>query len=440
MSKVTKKKVTKKKVTKRKVTRKTTKPAAVSAASDVITRADSSTANSADSTQNSPIEKQPTRAKNTVSNETSKPSNNTQGAVPGNASSPAQIAAPRKTGSALAVISLLVSVLALAGAGYTWYDAQVKQVNAASKLVTDVAQVGSQVAILGDRVESLRSNSTQLVSATQLELRIGELQDQTREKITQVSASQIEVAERMNALQDDLSQGTTDFILDDVAQLLKSANVSVLVLGNRDGALNALRIAEQQLQDLADPRFTSVRQKVLSDIASLEAVEPVDMEKLSVSIQALVADVDSLDLFNEPEESSQDVLSLANNDAQAPVGFKAGLREMGRDFLSLFTIKVQRVDQPPTPLLAPEQRYFLNMNLSLALNKAQLAALQNRPVIYAQSVAEARRWVVAYFDVETPKVKTFLKGLDALEQIQLDVELPSVAQGYAEFIAVRGQR
>jgi uroporphyrin-3 C-methyltransferase len=449
MSKVTKTTAantttSKKKVTKKKATRRTTKTAAASTAADVVAssagtsvnnQADSVTASTIDSTPKSTesdsAEKKPTRVVNTVSNQKSNASST--------ASSPSSKPAS-KSGSALAVIALLISLLALAGVAYTWYDTQVKQVNAASRLVTDVAEVGSQVAILGDRVESLRGDAKDLVSATQLELRVGQLQEQTRERLTQVSASQDDVIERMSALQDSLSQGTTDFVLDDVAQLLKSANVSVLVLGNRDGAINALQIAEQQLQDLADPRFTSVRQKVLSDIAALEAVEQVDMEKLSVSIQSLVADIDSLDLFNEPEESSQDVLSLASTESQAVAGFSEGLREMGRDFLSLFTIKVQRVDQPPTPLLAPEQRYFLNLNLSLALNKAQLAALQGRPQIFQQSIAEARQWVIAYFDVETPKVKTFLEGLAELEQTQLDVELPSVAQGYAEFIAVRGQR
>ncbi len=189
---------------------------ASSAGASVNNQADSVTASTIDSTPKSTesdsAEKKPTRVVNTVSNETSNTSNPSSTA----SSNPA-----RKSGSALAVIALLVSLLALAGVAYTWYDAQVKQVNAASRLVTDVAEVGSQVAILGDRVESLRGDAKDLVSATQLELRVGQLQDQTREQLTRVSTSQVDVVERMSALQDSLSQGTTGFILDDVAQFTK---------------------------------------------------------------------------------------------------------------------------------------------------------------------------------------------------------------------------
>lgn len=138
-------------------------------------------------------------------------------------------------------------------------------------------------------------------------------------------------------------------------------------------------------------------------------------------------------------KSAENVLSFANDEASAS-SLSAGLREMGRDLLRLFTIKVQRVDQPPRPLLAPEERYFLNLNLSLALNKAQLAALQKQPMVFKASVEEAKNWVQAYFDVTHPTVQNFVQDLDALAQTNLVVTLPSVAQGYAEFIAVRGPR
>lgn len=349
----------------------------------------------------------------------------------------------KKSGALLAVFALLIAIAALAAAAYTWYDIQVKQVNAASELVSKVAAVGAQNTVLSDRVATLQNSQTNLVSSDQLELRINDVHNQTREQINVVSTAQGKIAEQMTSLQgaldDVLAKGANEFILDDVGQLLKAANVSVLVLGDREGGLNALRIAEQQLQALGDPRFTAVRQKILSDIAALEAVASTDLEKLTTSIQSLVQRVESLELINEPTQSSENILSLANDDVSAS-SFGDGLREMGRDLLRLFTIKVQRVDQPPRPLLAPEERYFLNLNLSLALNKAQLAALQKQPMVFKASVDEAKNWVRAYFDVTHPTVQKFIQDLDALAQTNLVVALPSVAQGYAEFIAVRGSR
>ncbi len=344
----------------------------------------------------------------------------------------------------LTVLALLLALAALAGSAYTWYAVQVAHVSAASTFVSQVAAVDTKATVNSDRIDTLQKQRANLVSSDQLELRVNDLQAQAKEQFSTISAEQTQAVERMDALQsaldNALTQGAQDFILDDVGQLLKAANVSLLVLGNRDGAINAMRIAEQQLQDLGDPRFTTVRQAILSDVATLEAVELVDFDKLSSLIQGLVQQIDSLELVNEPVQKSENVLSLASDDPQAQsTSFSEGLREMGRDFLRLFTIKVQKVDQPPRPLLAPEERYFLNLNLSVALNKAELAALQKQPVVFKNSVEEAKNWVQAYFDVTNPAAQKFVQDLDKLAQTDLDIALPSVVQGYSEFIAVRGQ-
>ncbi len=399
--------MTTKKVSRKKAAKKTSSNAQPKAAEDNVSSADVSTSSTA-------VEMA-----------------STQKAVP---------PAPKKSGGALAILSLLISILALGGAAYTWYEIQVRQASEESKLLSDVAGVGSQVTILADRVESLQSSRDGLVTADQLELRLTRAEQQSKEVTAELSDSQSNLLQRVANLQESVAQGANEFALDDVAQLLKAANISALVLNDRDGALNALKIAEQQLLELADPRFITVRQAVLNDIAELEAVEVADIEKLSVALNSLAAQVDTLDLVNEPTGTDQELLSLANQEAGPQDTFTDGLKEMGRDFLSLFTIKVQRVDQPPTPLLAPEQRYFLNLNLKLLLNKVELAALQGRPAVFKQSLTQAQAWVEAYFDTDTASVAEFLQELKSLEQTNLKADLPSVARGYTEFVALRGER
>ena len=334
-------------------------------------------------------------------------------------------------------MAILLALGSAAGTGFTWYQMQVAKVGQESQLLGDIAAIGSQVTVLGDRVAQLQLRGQELVTEAQFESTLLINQTAVTEQLDGMLQTVEQTSESVSELKSELAQGTRDIQLDDIAELLKAANVSALVLGNKQGALNALRLAEQSLQELDDIRFTPVRQKVLSDISSLEATPSLDMDALSVQIQSLVSRIELLGLQNEPEVVSDSNGTAVNVAAEPGSGVMGFFAELGRDLQNALSVKIQRVDQPPTPLLAPEQRYFLDLNISLALNKAELAALQNRAEVFAQSLEQARHWVASYYDTNDAAVIKYLAELDALATTTVAVEMPSVAQGYAEFIAIR---
>ena len=342
-----------------------------------------------------------------------------------------------KSGIGISVLAILLALGSAAGTGFTWYQMQVAKVGQESQLLGDIAAIGSQVTVLGDRVAQLQLRGQELVTEAQFESTLLINQTAVTEQLDGMLQTVEQTSESVSELKSELAQGTRDIQLDDIAELLKAANVSALVLGNKQGALNALRLAEQSLQELDDIRFTPVRQKVLSDISSLEATPSLDMDALSVQIQSLVSRIELLGLQNEPEVVSDSNGTAVNVAAEPGSGVMGFFAELGRDLQNALSVKIQRVDQLPTPLLAPEQRYFLDLNISLALNKAELAALQNRAEVFAQSLEQARHWVASYYDTNDAAVIKYLAELDALATTTVAVEMPSVAQGYAEFIAIR---
>jgi uroporphyrin-3 C-methyltransferase len=79
------------------------------------------------------------------------------------------------------------------------------------------------------------------------------------------------------------------------------------------------------------------------------------------------------------------------------------------------------------PLLAPEEEAYLELNLRLMLERAQLAALRREQAVYEQSLATAADWISSYLDLENPGVQRSLDELEALAEVELDRPLPDVS-------------
>jgi len=101
-------------------------------------------------------------------------------------------------------------------------------------------------------------------------------------------------------------------------------------------------------------------------------------------------------------------------------------------------VQIQRVDQPPKPLLAPTQRYFLDQNIQLSLSKAELALLQNKSAVYSQSLTTAEQWLNDYFDLKNQDVQSVLQQLSALKAEPVGVELPAIADSYDTLQSIKG--
>jgi len=90
-------------------------------------------------------------------------------------------------------------------------------------------------------------------------------------------------------------------------------------------------------------------------------------------------------------------------------------------------LQLRRFDGTVRPLLAPEEAVYLELNLRLMLERAQLAALRREQVIYTHSLDTARAWVDDYLDPESRAVQQMRAELDALGTLSLDRSLPDIS-------------
>lgn len=347
-----------------------------------------------------------------------------------------QQASKTSGGKGLSVFAVLLSLIALAGSGFTWYQTQVSKVAANTRLAVGVAEIGGQISRIGDSVSQLQSNQNSLVSKDELSTRLLESNVEADQKLRALSDAQSDITDSVQKLSAELQKDSNDFVIDEVSQLLKLANNSALFSNDAASAIKALTLADIQLKELADPRYAVVRRKINSEINLLKSVERVDVEKVSAKLNTIANTIPSLKLENEPPAKAKvDLLNKEATEGQT-ISWRSELRKIWYDVIN--SIQIQRVDQPPKPLLAPAQRYFLDQNLQLLLNKADLALLQGSASIYQQSLASAQQWLNDYFDLKNDNVQAVMTQLDQLKAQPVGVELPAVVDSYDSLQSIKG--
>jgi len=347
----------------------------------------------------------------------------------------------QKSGKGLSIFAILLSLLALAGTGFSLYMGQVIEPKKEGLLAVGVAEIGGEISRLGDSIQRLQVAQDGVVSQEVLDAKLSEAENNTdlkvrntELKVKDVEQAQQQVAALVTKMSDDLNRGTNEYAVAEVAQLLKLANHSVNFSKDANAAINAFKLADAQLKELADPRYATVRQSINEEIGSLETVTVVDVESITGQLRALEKLVPSLALENDIPTLGDVQVSQADGEES----IKASLKKLWGDLVAL--LKPQRIDQAPKPLLAPEQRYFLDQNIQLQLAKAQLSVLQNRDLEYSASLVSAEGLLSGYYDTRDQEVQNVLSKINSLKSTKLSSKLPNVSRSYDLLQRARGGR
>ena len=337
-------------------------------------------------------------------------------------------------GKGLSVFAILLSLTALGAGGYNWYDANINGKLDEASVAVDVAAIGGQVSRIGDTVTSLQAQQNNVVTQEQLVSRLLEANSATDLRFRDIGQSQQTLFTAVEKINSGLERGVNQFVIDEVSQLLKLANNTILFSGNVESARNALKLADLQLKELSDPRYSVVRKKINEEIGALNALEQVDVESLSVQLKSLSNRIPSLKLENDTPILGDADLALEVDDQTT--GIKQTAKKMLNDLIDL--VHVQKIDKAPKPLLAPEQRYFLDQNIQLQLTKAELSIVQNRAAMYADSLNQVTTMLSDYFDANDAAVQDVQAKLNELKNVKLGQDLPSIVGSYTLLQSIKG--
>jgi uroporphyrin-3 C-methyltransferase len=328
---------------------------------------------------------------------------------------------PRQRRGASRVAVMLALLIALGAAAFTaWQNYELRRERA--QLELELARKLEQIETIGSDSRRLSSDARDVVR--DVESRLGQLEARLAGMQNQRLA--------IESLYEELSQSRDEWTLAEVEQILLVASQQLQLAGNVKAALIALEAADARLARSDRPQLTQVRRVIAEDIERLKSSPFVDVTGIGLKLESVISTVDELPLVME----TRPVEGNANAAADTPdEGWRLLVAEMWGDLLSL--VRIQRIDAPETPLLAPDQAFFLRENLKLRLLGARLALLARDQAAYRADLAAAVDWSTRYFDVTAPAVASSIETLNELAESDIQIELPDVS---ASLDAVRTYR
>ena len=333
----------------------------------------------------------------------------------------------RAPGRLLAAFGFLFALGALAAVGYLYFLLVYSDPNAG--LVGSLAQATGERAALRDDVHQLEER----LRLSEERLRLSE---EGRSQAQAEWAAQVDerLAAADSALTEALNQITQaappserEWKLAEVEYLLRVANHRLLMEQDVATALGLLQAADGILEALDDLVLHPVRAALADEMLALSRSEGADVQGLYLRLDALKRQLETLALampqyrLAEPEEAPNE-----------PSGV---LDAVAAEFRQL--VRFRRIDTPAKPLLAPKEAVYLELNLRLMLEQAQLAALKRDQVVFDSSLGSALEWVRNYLALDDPDVQDTLEALADLRQVQLDVPLPDLSASLNALVQVR---
>ena len=233
-----------------------------------------------------------------------------------------------------------------------------------------------------------------------------------------------------------------DWLLAEAEYLLKLANQRVLIEKNAEGAAALLTEADAILRDLGDPDLFAIRREVKKDLAALRLTEKIDVEGIYLSLVALAEQVENLPV-NPTMQQQIEAMRPSNDDRIKELSnlddqpwykrFGEGVADFGEKLKDFFD--VHHFEAKPTPMLPPNEASYLQQNLRMMIERAQLALLREQQDVYRQSLEQTKAWIEKYFP-QSKKTQSFIAQIDSIEQENIVRNLPDITaslellQGY----------
>jgi len=322
--------------------------------------------------------------------------------------SPAPPVAPRDPARAQKWLLALVLTLLAAVLIAVWLDGR----NARRTLRTEVAKRLGDIDATDQTTRAAMKDAQEGLREAQAKLAL--LESRQAESQTQQAA--------LEALYRELAPARDEWALTEIEQVLQLASQQLQLARNVPSALAALQLADAKLQRLDRPQFVPLRRAIARDMDQLKAVPYVDVAGLSLRLDQAIATVDTLPLALEQRLPPQAAPAAPADEA----GWRRFLRTVWQDVRQL--VRIENLDHPEPPLLAPQQQFFLRENLKLRLLSARFSLLFHDQQNFRADLNAADAWLKKYFDTGSPAVSTMQMLLKQMQTTDMTSEMPDVVR------------
>ena len=304
--------------------------------------------------------------------------------------------------------------------------------------------LSNQAMLQKNVIDSLRSQLEQQVQAAETRQQVLEsnLEKELVEQQEIVQANLNDLAEQLdsnNARLMSLSSVNRDeWKLQEAQYLLRLADQRILLEKDSQNALALALSADDVLRDIDQADLVGVRKLLAEEIAVLKLAGVIDREGIYLRLSALSNQIEAIP-FIEPLGTQSDILEeevIPENEKvkqKITRGFYSLLHKLGS------YVRVRDHGKTINAVLPPAEQKYLQQNLRLMLEQAQVALLRNEEGIYQESLVKAQNWINQYYNLNE-KASAVLEELQALQQEEVAPELTNFsnsATALAEYIAKR---
>ncbi|MFV7709094.1 uroporphyrinogen-III C-methyltransferase [Shewanella algae] len=298
------------------------------------------------------------------------------------------------------LLSLLLALLACAIGAYLFWQLQQQQA-ANAQLATTLEQV--------------KQAPEARLQALEQQLRSDRQQNQQQQgAIEQLSDAQQQMQTRIATL---AQRNPNHWMAAEAEYLVRMAGRKLWLEKDPQTATGLLQAADERIAAMQEPSLMPLRRALANDMAAVSAIKNTDIAGTVFTLDGIITKLDKLPLnrvgSQQMEPEAENKMSDSIGDWQSNLSKTwSALKE---DF---FTIR--KISSDITPLLSPQQEWYLFENIRNKLLQSQLALYQYDELNYRQSLAMARKWVQQYFDLDDPRTEEVLTAINALSSLQLD--------------------
>ena len=345
---------------------------------------------------------------------------------------------PAGGGRFLAVLALLFGLIGTAAATYLYYHLV---------LLDPGADIAGHMAELEAEQSQLRADLRRLASEQNTALKALQA-----EQLRQQRAAEESLTQMLDGLAVPEPAAEREWRLAEVEYLLRVANHRVLMERDTRTALDLLKAADDLLAGLDDYAMHGVRATLADEILSLEQASVVDVSEIYLHLDTVKRQLGALTLAvpqytlgkrgdeppaAAPSQAAATVAATQDEDRIADTGGEESgfLAALVTEFGKL--VRFRRIDTDFKPPPVPAEAAYLEINLRLILEQAQLAALKYDQALYASSLDAALEWASAYLDGQNPRVLEMVGTLAELRSQNLETPLPDISGSLNELLQTR---
>jgi len=304
---------------------------------------------------------------------------------------------PAKSSSVLAIFALLLVVIALVAIGGIGW----KGFEFSKQLLTLSHQ-------LEQSTEKNAALSTQLTKAEANATLQGKQLQQNAQRLAQLPG-----ADR------------SDWLLAEAEYLLRLANQRLNLEKDWQGAIAILDAADNVLAETQNPLINPVRQLLAKERQTLRGVPAVDLTGAVARLQAVQDQISELEWMPRTLPKVTAVVESVIDPEVEPTAWDNFAAKAWAGIGTI--IRIREHDKALPAPLTPDQHYYLQQNMQLMLEQAQVALVRQQDALYKQSIARTQAWLEEFVIIKDAKTEAVAATLAELKNWNVSPEFPQIS-------------